>query len=137
MAKAKLSPSRKDFDLIGVPLRLEKLDRSEGLLFVQQQIPGIVVTNSTTKPMTYQVRAPFAQWGPVQPIAPGERLEHRALYPLLWQCQHSEKPLLHTLPMGRESAFQDQPTPELILLKDDPTPEEAAQMGIMLKFLGY
>ncbi len=132
-----MSIPAKDFDLIGVPLRLEKLDRSEGLLFVQQQIPGIVVTNSTTTPMTYQVRAPFTPWGPVQPIAPGERLEHSTLYPLLWQCQHSGKTQLHTLPMGREASFHDQPTPELVLLTDDPTPEEADQMGIMLKFLGY
>ncbi len=135
--RGSLSFTAKDFDLLGVPLRLESVDRSEGLLFVQQQVPGIVVNNSSTEPMTYRVREPFAHWSALQQIAPGERFEHHARYPLIWQSQHSGQTLTYTLPLGREAAFRDQPHPGLNLVTDTLEQTDEPQQGLMLNFLGY
>ena len=109
----------KDLDLIGVPLRLEQLDRSAGHLIVRQQLPGIVVTNSTQEPLTYEVRGPFTDWGQPRTIDPGQRHEYRVPYPLTWRRRLPTTTLFYTLPMGREASCRDVPTPGLVLVKDE------------------
>ncbi len=114
-----LSFLSKDLDLIGVPLRLEQLDRSAGQLIVRQQLPGIVVTNSTPEPLTYEVRGPFSDWGRSRTIDPGQRHEYRVPYPLTWRRRLPTTTLFYTLPLGREASCRDLPTPGLVLVKDE------------------
>lgn len=114
-----MSIHSKDLDLIGVPLRLEQLDRAGGLLIVRQELPGIVVSNSTKEPLTYEVRGPFTDWGRPRTIEPGERHEYRVPYPLTWRRRLPTTTLFYTLPLGREASCRDMPTPGLVLVKDE------------------
>ena len=116
---ASMSIHSKDLDLIGVPLRLEQLDRAGGLLIVRQELPGIVVSNSTKEPLTYEVRGPFTDWGRPRTIDPGERHEYRVPYPLTWRRRLPTTTLFYTLPLGREASCRDMPTPGLVLVKDE------------------
>jgi poly(3-hydroxybutyrate) depolymerase len=109
----------KDLDLIGVPLRLESLSRSAGLLIVRQELPGIVITNSTQDLLTYEVRGPFTDWAKPRTIKPGQRHEYHVPYPLTWRRQLPTTTLFYTLPLGREASCRDVPTPGLVLVKDE------------------
>ena len=114
-----LSMRSKDLDLIGVPLRLERLDRAGGLFIVRQELPGIVVSNATKEPLTYEVRGPFTDWGRPRTIDPGKRHEYRVPYPLTWRRRLPTTTLFYTLPLGREASCRDTPTPGLVLVKDE------------------
>ena len=129
---ASVSMMSKDLDLIGVPLRLEQLDRSNGHLIVRQQLPSIVVTNSTTEPLTYEVRGPFTDWGRPRTIEPGQRHEYRVPYPLTWRRRLPTTTQFYTLPLGREASCRDLPTPGLVLVKDELKLNEAAAKSARL-----
>ena len=116
---ASMSILSKDLDLIGVPLRLEDVGRGQGLLIVRQELPGIVVTNSTQEALTYEVRGPFTDWAKPRTINPGQSQEYQVPYPLTWRRRLPNTTLLYTLPLGREASCRDLPTPGLVLVKDE------------------
>jgi len=109
-----------DVDVMGIPLRLEQIARAEGATIVRQQLPGILVTNSTSQPMTYEVRGPLTYWGKRYTLAAGEQQEYQVPYPLTWRSRLSKTApaTYYTLPMGREAAFRERPALSLVLLKD-------------------
>jgi poly(3-hydroxybutyrate) depolymerase len=129
---ASLSMDSKDLDLIGVPLRLENIERAENLLIVRQELPGILVTNSTTEPFAYEVRGPFTEWGRPRTIEPGQSHEYRVPYPLTWRRRLPETTLLYTLPLGREASCRDTPHPGLVLVRDELPSEKAAPKSVRL-----
>ncbi len=116
----------KDLDLIGVPLRLEDIDRTAGLFVIRQELPGIVITNSTDDRLTYEVRGPFTDWAQPRTIEPGQRHEYRVPYPLTWRRRLPTTTLFYTLPLGREASCRDLPTPGLVLVKDEIKPIAAS-----------
>ncbi len=127
-----LSILSRDLDLIGVPLRLERLDRSAGLLIVGQELPGIIINNSTEDTLTYEVRGPFTDWAQPRKIEPGQRHEYRVPYPLTWRRRLPTTTLFYTLPLGREASCRDVPTPGLVLVKDELTPNATAPKSAQL-----
>lgn len=117
-AGGKLVPM-KDIALAGVPFRLEGIVREGGYLVFQSRVPAIRMTNDTQEPLTYETRGPFTDWSQPRTLAPGEHHEYRVSYPLTWRRRLPTTSLFYTLPLGREASFRDDPSPGLVLVKDE------------------
>ena len=107
------------FVLAGVPLRLEDFAREDRYLVFRHRVPAIRMTNDTQEPLTYETRGPLSDWSQPRTLPPGEHHEYRVPYPLTWRRRLPTTTLMYTLPLGREASFRDDPSPGLVLVKDE------------------
>lgn len=105
-----------DVVLNGVPLRMDAMDWVKQHLVVQYQLPGVLVRNDSTEPLTYEVRGPYTEWSKPRTLAPGEVDEYRVPYQLTWRRQVGNEWQMYTLPLGKEIAFRTLPKPGMVLV---------------------
>lgn len=113
-----------DVVLNGVPLRMDAMDWVKRHVVVQYQLPGLLVTNDSTEPLTYEVRGPYTDWSQPRTLAPGDFDEYRVPYSLTWRRRLPAKTQFYTLPLGKEFSFRTDPTPGMVLVKHEDELEE-------------
>jgi poly(3-hydroxybutyrate) depolymerase len=116
--------SVQDVVLNGVPLRMDAMDYVKKHLVVQYQLPGVLVTNDSNEPLTYEVRGPFSEWSKPRTLPPGESDEYRVPYALTWRRRMENETQLYTLPLGKEISFRIDPKPNMVLVKHSEELEE-------------
>jgi poly(3-hydroxybutyrate) depolymerase len=116
--------SAQDVMLNGVPLRMDAMDWVKKHLVVQYQLPGVMLSNNSSEPLTYEVRGPISDWSKTRTLAPGDFDVYRVPYALTWRSRSPDEPLLHTLPMGREISFLKDPKPRMVLVNHSEALEE-------------
>lgn len=103
----------------GVPLRMDGLDWVKQHLVVQYQLPGVLVTNNTKEPLTYEVRGPYTGWSQPRTLAAGGFDEYRVPYPLTWRRRTDTDTQFYTLPLGKEISYRADPKPGLVLVNQE------------------
>lgn len=108
-----------DVVLNGVPLRMDAMDWNKKHLVVQYQLPGVLLKNDSSEPLTYEVRGPLTGWSQPRTLAPGESDEYRVTYPLTWRRRMPTETQFYTLPLGKEVSYRTEPKPGMVLVKHD------------------
>ena len=117
-----------DMVVHGVPLRLDVLDWRKDHVVTQYQLPGVLISNDSNKPLVYEVRGPYTGWSVPRTLAPGEFDEYRSSYPLTWRRQEGTVAQLYTLPIGKEFSYRIDPKPGMVLVKHSDDLKEERMM---------
>ncbi len=113
-----------DVVLNGVPLRLNHMDWSKKHLVSQYQLPGVLVSNDSNEPLTYEVRGPYTGWSQPRTLEPGDFDEYRVPYALTWRRRVGTETQSYTLPLGKEISFRIDPKPGMVLVNHKEELEE-------------
>ncbi|MAG94965.1 MAG: hypothetical protein CMJ48_14660 [Planctomycetaceae bacterium] len=87
-------------------LRLSDAGWSAPNLYTEFGIPGVLLTNSTQRPLVYETKGPYSGWGGPYSLAPGETDEFEIGYPLTYRSSTSGISQTFTLPPGSHSEFR-------------------------------
>lgn len=113
-----------DVVMNGVPMRMDAMDWVKGHLVVQYQLPGLMVSNDSSEPLTYEVRGPYTDWSKPRTLAPGDFDEYRVPYALTWRRRTDTEVQYYTLPMGKEISYRIDPKPGMVLVNHSEGLEE-------------
>lgn len=108
--------SVQDVVLNGVPLRMDALDWGKKHLIIQFQLPGVLVMNDSSEPLTDEVCGPDTGWSQPRTLAPGAFDQYRVPYALTWRRRLPTETQFYTLPMGKEISFRTDPKPGMVLV---------------------
>lgn len=108
--------SAQDVVLNGVPLRMDAMNWTNRHIVIQFQLPGVLLANDSSEPLTYEVRGPYSEWSKSRTLAPGDFDLYRVPYALTYRRRMPTETQFYTLPMGRESSFRTDPTPGVVLV---------------------
>jgi poly(3-hydroxybutyrate) depolymerase len=105
-----------DVVMHGICLRMETMDWRKDHVVIQYQLPGVLVTNDSNQPLTYEVRGPDTDWSASRTLKPGGFDQYRVPYPMTWRRRDGAASQLYTLPLGSEYSFRINPKPSLVLV---------------------
>lgn len=94
-----------DVNLGFTKLRIADLDWSSPLLLATFGPPGVRITNSFDKPLVYEMKGPYSDWGGPYTLAPGEDHHFPITYPVIFRRKLDGQQMF-TLPVGSHSEFR-------------------------------
>jgi hypothetical protein len=96
-----------DIDLGFSRLRAAEVGWSSPDLYAVFGAPGVKLTNSTDKPMVYQTKGPYSDWGGPYTLPPGGTHEFPISYPMVFRRQSGAGYQMFTLPVGSHSEYRE------------------------------
>lgn len=96
-----------DIDLGFTKLRAMEVGWKDPDLYAVFGPPGVKLTNSTDKPMVYQTKGPYSDWGGPYTLAPGGTHEFPIAYPMVFRRQGPTGYQMFTLPVGSHSEYRE------------------------------
>ena len=96
-----------DIDLGFTKLRATEVGWSAPDLYAVFGPPGVKLTNSTDKPMVYQTKGPYSDWGGPYTLPPGGTHEFPIAYPMVFRRQMGGTYQMFTLPVGTHSEYRE------------------------------
>lgn len=87
-------------------LRIADLDWSSPLLLATFGPPGVRISNSFDKPLVYDMKGPYSDWGGPYTLKTGEDHYFPITYPVLFRRKINGQYQAFTLPVGSHSEFR-------------------------------
>ena len=119
-----------DFDLGYSKLRAAKIEWTSPQILTTFGAPGVRVTNNFDKPLVYETKGPYSNWGGPYTLPPGESHFFKITHPLIYRRQVNGAYKTFTLPVGTHSAYSAPiagKPPQLYQAKEKPPEQTAAK----------
>lgn len=111
-----------DIDFGLTKLRLTEAVWTAPWLGITFAPPGVKITNSTEKPLVYETKGPYSQWGGPYTLAPGKAHQFDIAYPMTWRSRTNKRQSAFTLMPGSHAEFRAPRgggTPELFRAREN------------------
>ncbi|MBI3866572.1 MAG: hypothetical protein HY290_32220 [Planctomycetia bacterium] len=95
-----------DVDLGYTMLRADDVNWSSPELSAIFGPPGVKITNSSDKSLTYETKGPYSDWGGPYTLKPGQSHDFPITYPMLFRRRVATGYQMFTLPVGTHSEFR-------------------------------
>lgn len=95
-----------DLDLGYTKLRASDAAWSAPKLFADFGPAGVKLTNSGDKPLVYETKGPYSNWGGPYTLKPGDTHDYGIAYPLLFRLRAGNSYQMFTLPTGSHSEYR-------------------------------
>jgi len=95
-----------DIDLGYTKLRADDIGWSAPELYAVFGPPGVKITNSSDKPLSYETKGPYSDWGGPYTLKPGASHDFPIAYPMLFRRRVAAGYQMFTLPAGSHSEFR-------------------------------
>jgi poly(3-hydroxybutyrate) depolymerase len=96
-----------DIDLGYTKLRATEVGWNEPNLFAVFGPPGVKLTNSSDRPLVYETKGPYSDWGGPYTLKPGGVHEFPITYPLVLRSRAGAGYQMFTLPVGSHSEYRN------------------------------
>jgi hypothetical protein len=87
-------------------LRAAKVAGTTALVLSTFAPAGVELTNSTPRPLVYETKGPFSDWGGPYTLKPGDTSYFPIPYPLTFRQRTQQGESLYTLPAGTHSEYR-------------------------------
>lgn len=95
-----------DIDLGYDKLRAQEIGWAPPSLYAVFGPPGVKITNSSDKPLVYETKGPYSDWGGPYTLKPGAAHDFPITYPMLFRRHVGAGYQMFTLPVGSHSEFR-------------------------------
>lgn len=95
-----------DIDLGFDKLRVQDVGWSAPEMYAVFGAPGVKITNSSDKPLVYETKGPYSEWGGPYTLKPGASHDFPITYPMLFRRRVATGYQMFTLPVGSHSEFR-------------------------------